>query len=131
MQWDDSEYAGFSEAKPWLLINPNKIDINVENERSNQQSLFHFYQQLIRLRKENTGLTYGEFRSIEISQDAVFCYERFDASSRFIIIVNLGETEQVIDSLEEFFNYPIMLTNYDSISTNILRSYEARLYKIM
>lgn len=46
-----SEFAGFSETKPWLKVNQNKGSVNVKLEQEDANSIFNFYKQLIQLRK--------------------------------------------------------------------------------
>ncbi|MEW8976594.1 MAG: alpha-amylase family glycosyl hydrolase, partial [Exiguobacterium sp.] len=59
MQWDASENAGFSTGTPWLKVNPNYPDINVEQALADEQSIFYYYQQLIRLRHDHELVVYG------------------------------------------------------------------------
>ncbi|MBJ6923015.1 alpha-amylase family glycosyl hydrolase, partial [Vibrio cholerae] len=51
MQWDNSENAGFTSARPWIEVNPNYMQINVEQALADQNSIFYHYQHLIALRK--------------------------------------------------------------------------------
>lgn len=63
MQWDSSENAGFSSGKPWLNVNPNYKEINVNNQLNNPDSLLSFYKELIALRKHpqyKETIVYGE-----------------------------------------------------------------------
>src|SRR5690606_11957803 len=46
MQWDDSPYAGFSKSEPWIKVNPNYKDINVEANLKDKNSIFYYYQKL-------------------------------------------------------------------------------------
>ena len=39
MQWSDDANAGFSNGTPWLKVNPNYVDINVE--KAVQDLRFH------------------------------------------------------------------------------------------
>lgn len=59
MQWDDSDNAGFTTGKPWLALNPNYPKINAKEQVSREDSVFHYYQKLISLRKENEIIVYG------------------------------------------------------------------------
>jgi oligo-1,6-glucosidase len=52
MQWNSDINAGFSTAKPWLKVNPNYTEINVQAALNEPDSVFFHYQKLIKLRKE-------------------------------------------------------------------------------
>ena len=60
MQWNHQEHAGFTTGTPWLSVNGNYKEINVENSRKNPDSLFYYYKTLIALRKNNDVLIYGK-----------------------------------------------------------------------
>ena len=47
-----SNNAGFTTGDPWLKVNPNYMDINVEKDRKDPNSIFHFYKKMIELRKK-------------------------------------------------------------------------------
>lgn len=130
MQWDGSEFAGFSEMKPWLKVNPNKDAINVKLEIENQASLLNFYKQLITLRKEHPVFVEGEFRYIENPADAIFHYERVGEDETYCIVINLGKEPQEFLSLKELQDNEFILSNYDDHDFEQLRPFEARLYKL-
>ena len=44
MQWDDSVNAGFTTGIPWMEVNPNYTEINVEKALENENSVFYYYQ---------------------------------------------------------------------------------------
>lgn len=52
MQWDDGENAGFSSGKPWLPVNPNYRRINLKEQQQRPDSLWQFYREMIRIRKD-------------------------------------------------------------------------------
>ena len=56
MQWDESANAGFTEGTPWIRCNPNYTLINAQEALVNQDSIFHYYQKLIALRKQEAVL---------------------------------------------------------------------------
>ena len=61
MQWNNSENAGFTQSKPWYRVNPNYSQINVENALADENSVFYCYQKLIKLRRENPIMVYGDY----------------------------------------------------------------------
>src|SRR5690349_5291419 len=61
MQWDDSQHAGFTTVTPWINVNPNYKEINAANALADPNSVFYYYQKLIRLRRENPIIVYGAY----------------------------------------------------------------------
>ena len=51
VQWDDGANAGFTTGKPWLKVNPNYKQINVQAQVNDEDSVLAFYKKLTRLRK--------------------------------------------------------------------------------
>lgn len=93
MQWDSTDYAGFSSVKPWLSVNPNYYCINVESALDDTNSIFYTYQKLIQIRKENSWLVQADFELLETAEK-VFAYIRKDGTRRFLVVVNLSSQEQ-------------------------------------
>lgn len=93
MQWDDSTYGGFSDTKPWLLVNPNKDEINVKKEQQDEESLWHFYKRLIQLRKSEIALAAGTFTNQLPQDEALFVYTRKTAEQEILVLVNLSAKE--------------------------------------
>ena len=93
MQWDSTDYAGFSSVKPWLSVNPNYHCINVESALDDPNSIFYTYQKLIQIRKENSWLVQADFELLETAEK-VFAYIRKDGIRRFLVVVNLSSQEQ-------------------------------------
>ena len=93
MQWDNTAYAGFSSAKPWLSVNPNYDSINVESALDDPNSIFYTYQKLVQIRKENSWLVHADFELLETAEK-VFAYIRKDGKRRFLVVVNLSSQEQ-------------------------------------
>ena len=51
VQWNDGANAGFTTGKPWLKVNPNYKQINVQAQVNDEDSVLAFYKKLTRLRK--------------------------------------------------------------------------------
>ncbi len=90
MQWNRSTNAGFSSAKPWLKVNPNYTQINVEKDKAADDSLFKHYQKLIQLRKNNDIIVYGEFELILKAHEKVFAYLRHYEAETIVVMNNFS-----------------------------------------
>src|SRR5699024_955625 len=76
MQWDATKNAGFSSGIPWLKVNPNYTDINVEAQINDPNSIYHFYKKLIKIRNEHEVLMYGNYELILEEHDQIYAYTR-------------------------------------------------------
>ena len=125
MQWSDKDDAGFSEAEPWLKVNPNYKQINVEKEEKDGNSVLHHYRKLIALRKDNEALVYGTFTKLKTNKN-IFAYERNLDGKIFLIMINLSDKTRP---------YPfrvgqrLLISNYEDLSDK-LRPYEANIYEV-
>jgi oligo-1,6-glucosidase len=90
MQWNASPQAGFTTGRPWLKVNANYPSINVAQALSDSSSIFHYFQQLIQLRKNNPALIYGSFDSILPEHEQVYAYTRTLEPVRLMVILNLS-----------------------------------------
>lgn len=96
MQWDDSPNAGFSSATPWIKVNPNYREVNVEAALADPDSVFHHYRRLIALRKEHEAIVYGSYRPLLDDHPQVFAYERTLGDERITVIASFaGERLQL------------------------------------
>ena len=123
MQWSDQENAGFSKNKPWINVNPNYKDINVETEEKDYDSVLNFTRKMIRLRKENKALVYGSFEQIRTSSN-IFAYYRKLDDQKFLIIMNLTDKDQLYPFK---IDNTLISSNYRKYS-NRLRPYEANIF---
>jgi alpha-glucosidase len=89
MQWDDSAHAGFTTGEPWLPVASDYLDINVGREQTDPVSMLTLYRRLIELRKAESALTSGAYRSISITDDTML-YLRQDRERRLVIALNFS-----------------------------------------
>ncbi|TXK86169.1 alpha-glucosidase [Paenibacillus sp. N3.4] len=136
MQWDDSAYAGFSTGEPWLKVNPNYQDINVQEALADRNSVFYYYQELIRLRKENKVMVYGSYEPIMENDAHVYAYYRKFESQNWLILLNISEQDTPCVLPEETSSQVLELVigNYSEPARGmdefLLKPYEARIYRI-
>jgi alpha-glucosidase len=96
MQWDDSENAGFTNAKPWLPVHPNYKRINVQEQSSNPTSMFSLYRTLIHFRKSSPGLKTGKYHSVG-DKEHVFAFTRECSEEKILVVLNFTNDEQVMN----------------------------------
>lgn len=132
VQWNSSENAGFSTAKPWMKVNPNYKDINVESQMKDENSILQYYKKLISLRKQLPVLIDGTFDLLEGNNDDLFIYKRTLADNSLIIICNYSKELCAIPSSlkNEVENGELVLSNYNDNDFESLKSYESRVYLI-
>jgi alpha-glucosidase len=76
MQWTAGENAGFSKADPWLPVNPDLGEVNVERESADPLSMLSHYRNLLRLRRDEAVLRTGIFVPLSNGEGGVFSYRR-------------------------------------------------------
>ncbi|MGZ9809933.1 alpha-glucosidase [Pseudoroseicyclus sp. H15] len=90
MQWSAGENAGFTSGTPWIEVNPNHTEINVEADRSDPDGLIAFYRHLVHLRKTLPILTRGDFRPFSVEDEAIFAYGRAFDGQRLSVVANVS-----------------------------------------
>ena len=102
MQWDTSAGAGFTTGEPWIKVNPNYQQINAADQLKDPDSVFHYYQKLIRLRKEMDIIVYGEFEALYRDHDQIFAYTRKLGSEKLLTVCNFSAQEAEMELPETF-----------------------------
>ena len=128
MQWDNSEFAGFSKAEPWIGVNKNKDTINVEQDLKNEQSVGKFYRQLIEFRKGNEVIKNGEYICLNKNNNKVYAYKRKLDDKEIVVISNFKGKPIKSKFINKLSNYKLVISNYSNES-NILQPFETRIYK--
>ena len=130
MQWSSANHAGFSKSQPWINVNPNYREVNLEEDRRSPAPIFAFYRKMIAFRKKNATLTYGSFELLLQDHPCIFAYTRQDNDARFLILLNLSAGPQKVDL--DTTGSEISLSNYSNHTTPIhtLRPWEATLLNL-
>ncbi|MDR2939357.1 MAG: alpha,alpha-phosphotrehalase [Clostridiales bacterium] len=125
MQWSDEEYAGFSKNKPWISLLDNYKSINAENGLNDDNSIFAYYQKLIRLRKEKAVISEGGIEFILPNTKNLLAYRRYLGPEEIIALNNFSNKEIIIG--QDFKGYKAILGNYESPLNGgqTLRAFEA------
>ena len=128
MQWDDSAQAGFTDGESWIKVNPNYKEINAAQQLEDPNSIFHYYQKLIRLRKEKDVIVYGEFEPIYRDDEQIFAYIRRQKQEKLLTVCNFSDKNAEMEIPEEFKGAECLITNLDRTVFEgriVLKPYEA------
>ena len=135
--WDDSSNGGFTSGTPWLKLNPNYPEINVEQALEDENSVFYYYQKLIQLRKEHLVIVYGNYTLLLEENEQIWAYSRKLDQDGLLVLLNFFEPEAefVLPQEVQYKKAELLLTNYEvsepeQLATIRLRPYEARIYKL-
>jgi alpha-glucosidase len=95
MQWDATANAGFTAAsvKPWLPVPATYTTVNVKAEEAEPDSLFAWYQALIRLKKTNASLALGKDTMLDTENTKVLSWVR-QASGNPSVVISVNFTAE-------------------------------------
>ncbi|KOY60501.1 trehalose-6-phosphate hydrolase [Photorhabdus heterorhabditis] len=114
MQWNATHNAGFTQGEPWLALNSDYQEVNAENAMQDDDSVFHCYARLIKLRKEYPVLTYGSYEDLLPSHPSLWCYVRRWENQTLLVIANLSAEVQEwsLDAALSHCSWVKLLGNY-------------------
>jgi alpha-glucosidase len=95
MPWDNSPNAGFTTGIPWLPVGPDHEARNVAAFIGNPASILNLYRRLIKLRREHTALSGGDFATVQAAE-GLFAFERNDGNSRLLIVLNFAQEQRQV-----------------------------------
>lgn len=127
VQWDESDYAGFSDHQPWIKVNPNYKQINLKKDLVLETSINRWYKQVIALRKAYTALNTGIMKPVLKNHKQILGYVRKDDKAEFLILINLSSSLARFDLKTEG---SILMDSYPDPQPQLLRPYESRLIQI-
>ncbi|BCA84528.1 alpha-glucosidase [Enterococcus saigonensis] len=133
MQWSAAQHAGFTTANvtPWYPINPNYTTINAAACLQDKNSIFYTYQKLIRLRKEQPLIVWGDYHLLNTAE-TIFAYTRSYQGETWLICANFSASEQTLSL--PYTAKQTIITNYPSTYCKLeqltLRPYETFVVKL-
>jgi oligo-1,6-glucosidase len=137
VQWDGSPNAGFTSGTPWIKVNPNYPEINVETALADPNSVFRYYQKLIQLRRAHPVMVYGEYDIVLEEHPQIYAFTRTLERERLLVILNWSGTaaEFALPPEIETAGHELLIANYevnsgDDLRGMTLRPWEARVYRL-
>ncbi|MGY5339489.1 glycoside hydrolase family 13 protein [Levilactobacillus spicheri] len=127
MQWDATLNAGFTAGTPWFDLNPNYTQINAKAALADQNSVFYYYQKLIKLRHETAVIRYGTYEEVDPDDDEVFTFRRHYQGQTLLVMTNFTDQTVQRDYQQATAN-ELLISNYDDDQGQTLRPYESKVY---
>lgn len=134
-QWSAEKNAGFTTGTPWLRVNPNYTDINLESQRNDPDSVFQYYRKLIALRKDpqyKETIVYGVTTPLWTDRDNLIAFTRGTDEQTLLVAANFQNEPQTI-TLDAPYK-KVVLNNCKAVSgsdTRItLEGYQAVIFEI-
>ncbi len=136
-QWDSSENAGFTTGKPWIKVNPRYTEINLEADRAAPDSIFAYYQTLIKMRREHPAIIDGDLEFLLENDDKILMYLRRCARETLLVVANYSAETVELPIPEELKanTWKRILTNLDGTEPALtsgrkLTPYECEIYTL-
>jgi oligo-1,6-glucosidase len=134
MQWDASPHAGFTTGTPWIPVQPNFTEINVEEATADPGSVLHHYRLLISLRHGEPVVAEGDFHMLLPDDESIYAFTRSLDGVTLLVLGNFSSAivEARVPDAESWARTKLVLGNYsppDYEQTIELRPWEARVYR--
>ncbi|HZK06163.1 MAG TPA: alpha-glucosidase [Actinomycetaceae bacterium] len=92
MRWEPVDGGGFTDGTPWLHGVEDSTGFTVAEQRADPESVFNWYRDLIRLRRQHEAFTYGSIEFVAPGARDYFAWFRTSpAGDRWLIEVNLAD----------------------------------------
>ena len=131
MQWSAERNAGFSGGTPWLGVNPDYKDVNVEKELDDPDSVLSFYRDLIHLRRGSECIRRGDL-SFQLEDDPyLFVFSRTLGDESYMVIANFSDSRRHCHA--DVPSCDVIMSNYGRASASSdmdLEPYEVVIMKV-
>lgn len=132
MQWNASNNAGFTTATPWIKVNENKTNINVESAEKDANSTLNYFKKLTSLRKEHKDvLIYGKYTLLDANNPNVYAYTREANGKKILILLNFKKEIAKVNVGFDYSKAKVLISNYSNATKDEnLKPYEAVVYEL-
>jgi glycosidase len=103
MQWSPEANAGFTTGTPWMAVNADYPEVNVETELNSGDSLLNWYIELIGLRNQYPSLMMGDTYLVTSASSNVYSQLRTRGAENLLVVINLSD--------QEVSDYPLKLAS--------------------
>ena len=130
VQWSGDENAGFTTGQPWMSVNPNYPDINVEKQDSDPDSILNFYRRAVSLRKQLSCVRWGNYKEYKKNSKKLYMYSRQDPRQKLLVVCSFWSKPVRFKPPADFYipGARLAMCNYNTITPDTLQPYECRVY---
>ncbi|MDA9245668.1 alpha-glucosidase [Polaribacter sp.] len=115
MQWDSTKNGGFTEGKPWKKVNDNYQTINVVAQNKDPKSILNHFRKMVKLRKDNPVLVYGQYQILQESHSEIYAYTRTLDEQQVFVLLNFSKKQATITLEETTKTGTLLINNYDRL----------------
>ncbi len=135
MQWESSENAGFTSGTPWLPVNENHESINVAAQDKDPNSVLNYFRSMVKLRKENPVLIYGDYKLLQPEHPDVYAYTRTLDDKKVVVVLNFTDHDSSIQLVEaKNAVHTPLINNYENVTIKddeiIVKPYQAVIFAL-
>jgi oligo-1,6-glucosidase len=132
MQWSAETGAGFTSGIPWIKLNEDYTEWNVEAQLVNEDdSVLGFWKKLLKIRKQHPALVTGTFKMLDYDNQNVYAYTRTGDNGQYLVVCSFADREVTWTSPFELgisLLGSYALEDGEDRKTMDLRPFEGRLY---
>ncbi len=130
VQWSGEENGGFTTGKPWMNVNPNYTEINVQKQDKDPDSILNFYRQAVHLRKQLSCVRWGDYKEYKKRSNKIYMYSRQDPRQKLLVVCSFSPKPMAFRPPKDFYipGARLALCNYNTITVGTLQPYECRVY---
>lgn len=124
--WEEnSPYHGFSTVEPWIGF--GKISNFYDRDLNSDKSIYKYYQELIKLRKNYKAISHGDYKKVD-SIYQTYAFERMYEDEHLLVMLNFTGSEIDLEMpqevVEKYKDGEILINNYDDFDIKALKPYQ-------
>lgn len=131
VQWSSQRNAGFTTGETtWMSVNPNYVEINVEDQEKDPDSVLNFYRRAIHLRKSLSCVRHGTYKEYRKLSRKHYLYSMEDQKQKILVVCSFAKEDTPFAPPRGFdlSTARLALCSYPQGRESTLRPYECRVY---
>ncbi|CCG84095.1 protein of unknown function [Taphrina deformans PYCC 5710] len=129
MQWSNTAQAGFTTGTPWTRVHDDFPSLNVDLQKVDESSVYHFYRTLLTLRKQKRALRAGLFQMLEPDNQQTMVYLKSFEEEVLLVALNWTSDRQTYHVPENASGQWRRLIGNGIGAKGVLEPYEAVIYE--